>query len=117
MLRSNRAQATRRATARIVVAGAITLLPLAALAAPAMADQAAPAPGYTQVDRDRHGDRDRDHHRDRDRDRDHHRDRDGRWDRDDRWDRDHHRDRHGDRGWEDPANWARHLLRGLFGSS
>ncbi|WP_280457659.1 hypothetical protein [Nocardia carnea] len=102
MFRTKRAFATRR----VVVAGAIALLPLAALAAPAAADPAAPAPEYTAVDRD--------HHRDRDRgwDRDHHRDRG--------WDRDHHRDRHWDRGhhgWDDPADWLRHILRGVFGSS
>ncbi|MFI2334626.1 hypothetical protein ACH474_14640 [Nocardia rhamnosiphila] len=101
MFRTNRVSATRRATARLAVAGAITLVPLAGLAAPAVADPAAPAPGYTQVDRDRHGDRDRD--------RDRHWDRD----RDDHWNHDRHRDR----GWQDPAGWARHLLRGLFGSS
>ncbi|MFQ6227488.1 hypothetical protein [Nocardia sp. NPDC002869] len=107
MFRTNRVSATRRATARIAVAGAIILVPLAGLAAPAMADPAAPAPGYTQVDRDRHGDRDRDRHWDRDRDR--------QWDndRDDHWNHDRHRDR----GWQDPAGWVRHLLRGLFGSS
>ncbi|MGW5384606.1 hypothetical protein [Nocardia sp. NPDC003963] len=109
MLRTNRVLAMRRAAARIAVAGAITLLPLAAVAAPAVADPAAPAPGYTQVDRDRHGDRDRGWDRGRDRD-DH-------WDRG--WDRGDHRDRgwDRDRGWQDPAKWARHLLRGLFGSS
>ncbi|MGA6204636.1 hypothetical protein ACPESR_07745 [Nocardia testacea] len=107
MFRTNRVSATRRATARLAVAGAITLVPLAGLAAPAVADPAAPAPGYTQVDRDRHGDRDRDRHWDHDRDRhwDH--------DRDDHWNHDRHRDR----GWQDPAGWVRHLLRGLFGSS
>ncbi|WP_328397721.1 hypothetical protein [Nocardia sp. NBC_00416] len=107
MLRKTSASATRRATARIAVAGVIALLPPAALAAGAVADPAASAPGYTEVDRDRHGDHDRDHHRDRD---DH-------WNRGDHRDRDDHWNRHGDRGWDDPANWARHLLRGLFGSS
>ncbi|MFD4402054.1 hypothetical protein ACFWPH_04750 [Nocardia sp. NPDC058499] len=105
MFRTKRTFATRR----VVIAGAIALLPLAAVAAPAAADPA--APGYTQVDRDHH--RDRDRHWDRDRDRDRH------WDRD----RDHHRDRdrHWDRGhqhgWDDPADWFRHILRGAFGSS
>ncbi|MFI9532764.1 hypothetical protein ACIG56_05930 [Nocardia fusca] len=99
MFRTNRVSATRRATARLAVAGAITLVPLAGLAAPAVADPGAPAPGYTQVDRDRHRDHDRDRHWDHDRDR--------------HWDHDRHRDR----GWQDPAGWVRHLLRGLFGSS
>ncbi len=91
------------AARRVVIAGAIALLPLAACAAPAAADPAAPAPGYTQVDRDHHRDRDRDRHWDRDRD--HHRDRDR------HWDRGHHH------GWDDPADWLRHILRGVFGSS
>ncbi|WP_280424831.1 hypothetical protein [Nocardia carnea] len=103
MFRTKRAFAARR----VVIAGAIALLPLGVLAAPAAADPAAPAPGFTEVDRDRHWDRDRD--RDWDRDRDRH------------WDRDHHRDRHWDRGhhhgWDDPADWFRHILRGAFGSS
>jgi hypothetical protein len=85
-----------RLAARFAVAAALVLVPLGAVAAPALAD--APAPSGTAIDWDHHDgpwDRDRDHG-----DRDRH---DGDWDRHD-GDWDHH-----DGDWDrHDGDWDRH---------
>ncbi|MBF6101938.1 hypothetical protein IU510_28370 [Nocardia cyriacigeorgica] len=77
----------RRTAARIAIAGAITVFPLAAVAVPAAADPATAPPAITQVDRP---------HRDRDNPWDH----DRNWDHDKNWDRDRHWDHDRSRDWD-----------------
>ncbi|TLF94886.1 hypothetical protein FEK35_28575 [Nocardia cyriacigeorgica] len=55
MFTTTSSTAVRRTAARIAIAGAITVFPLAAVAAPAAADPATAPPGVTQVDRPHHG--------------------------------------------------------------
>lgn len=55
MLSTRKTTRSRRLAARIAVAGALAVVPLAAVAGPALADTAAPAPSAVPVDWHDHG--------------------------------------------------------------
>lgn len=96
---STRSNSARRMFARVVVAGAIAVVPLAAVTVPALADTPA-GPDVTEVNRPHWDGRD---------------DWSNPWDRNNPWDQDSWRNRH-DR-WDDrrdQSDWQRDQLRWLL---